>query len=824
LAQGFLKPQKKGGRILPSAMVEVDLDLDINITGLVSRPSQAPAGSEKHQVSGASGALSKRRRTSQVEEFSDGSAKRSEKRTHAAVKPTTKATKRRPKRTERAIERAKVREADAANASSTKEADTASAPKGRAERAAQRAGAKSAGASSRAEDDVSTDLRPMKKARKERQDASSGVACGRVFGDLPLHNTLQRQLEFLNFNRCTRIQELAIPAALGMSKTGGLRDVQLRAPTGSGKTLAFLLPVLHQIIELGCKRSDGTICVILSPTKELTLQTLKVAESLTRMSPSLVCGSVAGGEKPKSEKARLRKGASVLCATPGRLMYHLEHSNSFVTDKVRCLVLDEADRLLDMGFEKQVRQIHRKLTKGEAFGDFEPGGAPKQSANPVQTLLVSATLTPDVRRLADFCLRKDAFWADAHTQTSSPSGRVPGADAPETVFEVPATLTQWYCSVPLKERLPALISALLSRAGSSTDHDDQQGKKAIVFFSSCASVDFYNDLFVDASWPAAPSASRVISTREAKRQKTAARDSVRTKGKKGASSDEEEDEGDDAEAVLAQRAAKVFTKTPLFKLHGNLTKEERTGFMADFQRTKGGALLASDAAARGLDFPAIDWVIQYDPPQTIEEYLHRIGRTARIGRAGNSLIFLAPHELGFLDVLKAKGCKSIRELDIQRLHSDMLRHGAPAELATARDLPSLLAAGLRRRVEQQGELLLLARTAFLSAMRSYRAFPKELRPYFPYEQVHTGHFAASFALNETPGEAGRKGGGKGGKSGAKGSKGDRGAGKGDKGAGKGAKGSGKAGKGGKTSSQPSRMAEKPMNMPIRQLAADEFAC
>lgn len=168
-------------------------------------------------------------------------------------------------------------------------------------------------------------------------------------------------------------------------------------------------------------------------------------------------------------------------------------------------------------------------------------------------------------------------------------------------------------------------------------------------------------------------------------------------------------------------------------------------------------MLASDAAARGLDFPALDWILQYDPPQRIEEYLHRVGRTARIGRKGNSLLFLQPSELGFLDVLRAKGVTSLRKLNEQQLVGSLLDHGAPRELALARDLSTLMLASLKRHVEEHSALLRLARGAFLASLRSYRAFPRELRQAFDSQSLHLGHFAGSFALRETPAEISRKG-------------------------------------------------------------------
>lgn len=595
----------------------------------------------------------------------------------------------------------------------------------------------------------------------ERGSAATPAAAGKDFSKMRLHEGLTRQLEYLGFAKCTPIQALAIPAAV---KNDGKLDLLLRAPTGQGKTLAFLIPVLHHMLSRGCKRSDGLVVMVLSPTKELALQTLKVSSDLLRMSPHIVCGAIAGGEKPKSEKARLRKGINVLMATPGRLAYHLEHTAGMETQNLRSFVLDEADRLLDMGFEIQVRSIYRRLRDEQGIDGVV---APKPRKIPVQTLLVSATLGSGVRRLAEFCLRKGAFWADPDGEEAAE-----GTEAAE--FIVPKSLTQWYCEVPAKERMPTLIAALLSRA-STGRRTDTKGSKAICFFSSCASVDYHSDVFTDSRWPARGGGAKREREAPAKKVKTMGGGFVGFKGENEEDEDDgDEDEGDE-EAEDEERnededketgtvagrgnagtGEKIFTNTPLFKLHGNLTKEERAGHIADFTRAAGGALLASDAAARGLDFPSIDWIVQYDPPQRVEEYLHRVGRTARIGRAGNAVIFLQPSELGFLDLLRDKGVADIRKLDARQLINSLLNHGAPRELSYARDIPLLMMAVLKRQVEDQSALLRLARSAFLSSLKAYRAFPRELREVFDSNALHLGHFATSFALRETPAEISRR--------------------------------------------------------------------
>merc|ERR1719162_550545 len=202
--------------------------------------------------------------------------------------------------------------------------------------------------------------------------------------------------------------------------------------------------------------------------------------------------------------------------------------------------------------------------------------------------------------------------------------------------------------------------------------------------------------------------------------------------------DEEEEEEEEKEPGenADKGASKIFAGTPLFKLHGNLDKEERAGYIRDFSSAAGGVLLASDAASRGLDFPRIDWIIQYDPPQRIEEYLHRIGRTARIGRTGNALIFLQPSETGFLDALRSNGVTNLKEINLRNVQTALMRCGAPSEVSQARNFGQLLSAHLGSLVGSSNALLKMARSAFLSAVCSYRSFPKELRAVFPFRELH----------------------------------------------------------------------------------------
>lgn len=316
------------------------------------------------------------------------------------------------------------------------------------------------------------------------------------------------------------------------------------------------------------------------------------------------------------------------------------------------------------------------------------------------------------------------------------------------------------------------------------------------FFSSNASVDFHSDIFKDADWPSIHGFSKPATSSGKNKVRKLKDGFVGLKMDQEDQEEEEEDVDDEDDEDMdeeeeeegeakdfytdaGKRSAKIFASTPCFKLHGSLDKDERAGYIRDFSSASGGVLLASDAASRGLDFPRIDWIIQYDPPQRIEEYLHRIGRTARIGRTGNALIFLQPSETGFLDSLRSHGVSNLKEIKASTLPAALLRCGAPPSVSQARDFGQLLSAHLASFVGSSPALLKMARSAFLSAVCSYRSFPRELRAVFPFRELHMGHFASSFGLREAPEQVsrlqrrnfkGEKGKGKGGK--GKGGKGE----------------------------------------------------
>ncbi|RHY91466.1 hypothetical protein DYB31_011918, partial [Aphanomyces astaci] len=221
------------------------------------------------------------------------------------------------------------------------------------------------------------------------------------------------------FNQPTRVQVASVPAILA----GG--DVMLKSETGSGKTLSYCLPIVHSLMsrKVRVNRSEGCLAMILAPTREL-------------LAVYIVAGSVVGGEKKKAEKARLRKGVSILVATPGRLVDHLTNTHAFTYNRLQFLVLDEADRLLDLGFEKSIAQI-LECVVAKIDDDVTR-----------QSILVSATINAGVQRLAALSLTSPKFIdADASKYVTE---RI--ETGPETTYATPDQLVQHFMVVPAKQR------------------------------------------------------------------------------------------------------------------------------------------------------------------------------------------------------------------------------------------------------------------------------------------------------------------------------------------------------------------------------------
>ncbi|MCK6482384.1 MAG: DEAD/DEAH box helicase, partial [Planctomycetes bacterium] len=341
-----------------------------------------------------------------------------------------------------------------------------------------------------------------------------------------LCETLRRQ----GFETPTPIQERSIPFVLGGA------DIVASAETGSGKTAAFLLPVLARLLQ--GRRPAGSRALVLVPTRELALQVRGVAIDLSE-GTSIGCAAVYGGVGMEEQSRALRGGVDIVVATPGRL---LDHAGRGATrfGGLEVLVLDEADRMLDMGFLPDVRRILALLPAAR------------------QTLLFSATMPPEVDRLA-----REVMRSPERVRVGNPRKAAAPVGITHAVFPVPA------------HRKTALITVLLRR----------ERMDAVLVFT-------------------------------------------RTKHR-------------------ADRLAKALRPHGIEAgvLHGDRTQGQRERTMAAFREGKVKVLVATDLAARGIDVEGITHVVNFDFPRTSEDYLHRVGRTARALAKGDAFTLVAPEEM-----------------------------------------------------------------------------------------------------------------------------------------------------------------------------------
>ena len=261
------------------------------------------------------------------------------------------------------------------------------------------------------------------------------------FSDLGLNERTSQAIQEMGFDSMTEIQRRAIPPLMAG------KDVLGAAKTGSGKTLAFLIPAVEMLSGMRFKPRNGTGVLVVSPTRELALQIFGVARDLIEKH-SQTFGIVIGGANRRAEAEKLTKGVNLLIATPGRLLDHLQNTPGFVFKNLQSLVIDEADRILEVGFEDEMRSIVKLLPKER------------------QTMLFSATQTTKVEDLARISLRPGPLYinVDDRKEHSTVEG-----------------LEQGYVLCDSDVRFRLLFSFLKKH----------QKKKIIVFFSSCNSVKFY---------------------------------------------------------------------------------------------------------------------------------------------------------------------------------------------------------------------------------------------------------------------------------------------------------------------------------------------
>lgn len=330
------------------------------------------------------------------------------------------------------------------------------------------------------------------------------VFTGASMNTIGLHDHAVKNLaDILKITELTTVQQRTVPIVLSG------RDVLVRSQTGSGKTLAYALPIVQKLQEIRPKltRDGGIQALVIVPTRELAIQSYELFIKLLKPFTWIVSGYLTGGEKRKAEKARLRKGINILVGTPGRLCDHLLHTESFKLDQVKWLVLDEADRLFEMGYEKDVKKIvdvlNENATKAEEgtepknpFAKKEPV-VRKSSDSTLQSMLLSATLTSSVRQLAGLAL-KDPMFIDTSDvndadilKSNTFEEAIDEAVADEKIV-IPATVSQSYILVPPKLRLVTLSGLIAHETKKSAS------AKMLIFLGTEHLVDFHFDVMNEA--------------------------------------------------------------------------------------------------------------------------------------------------------------------------------------------------------------------------------------------------------------------------------------------------------------------------------------
>ena len=344
------------------------------------------------------------------------------------------------------------------------------------------------------------------------------------FSDLQIENKLKKSIELAEFKTPTPIQSQSIPVSL----TG--RDILGTAQTGTGKTLAFTIPMINKLI-----KDKNAMGLIVCPTRELATQVMATVLKLNVREIGIGNALLIGGESMQKQLRKLGKRARIIVGTPGRINDHLKRK-SLDLSKVNYLVLDETDRMLDMGFTPQIEEILNYVPKDH------------------QTLLFSATLPDNILRISQKYLNNPE-------RISVGSLSAPIEKIKQETFEVSQD-----------KKYHELINQLVERSGS-----------IFVFVKTKHGAD------------------KIV-----KRLKF---------------------DGHKADAI-----------------HGNLRQSKRDRVITGFRNGNSRILVATDVAARGLDIPLIQHVINYDLPQVPEDYVHRIGRTGRAGKEGSALTFLTPSD------------------------------------------------------------------------------------------------------------------------------------------------------------------------------------
>ena len=383
-------------------------------------------------------------------------------------------------------------------------------------------------------DNLQSEIKNEIKENPKNDDYFSNIK----FSEMNLNKILLERLTLQGYETATEIQAKSIPIALKGE------DIIGSAKTGSGKSLAFLIPTVEYI--LNHPKNEGIQSLVITPTRELALQLYDLAKSLMNDNGT-TCVLVIGGGNRKKEAEKLSSSeARIIVCTPGRLIDHMVNTKKFNYNNIKILIIDEADKILKIGFEEELTEIIKLIPKNR------------------QTLLFSATITPKVEDLITLSVKN---YENIRIKSSDP-----------TV----STLEQGYLIIDADKKFLFLFTFFKKNKNS----------KILVFFATCKEVEFYSSLL-------------------------------------------------------------NYVDVPVLSITGEYKQQKRSTTFMEFCSLDKGILLCTDVAQRGLDIPDVDWVIQYDPPHDPEEYLHRVGRTARgANKVGKALLMIMPNEINFIRMLQ----------------------------------------------------------------------------------------------------------------------------------------------------------------------------
>ncbi|CAL5404687.1 unnamed protein product [Camellia sinensis] len=476
-------------------------------------------------------------------------------------------------------------------------------------------------------------------ASKESQPPNPNRALTNTrFSDLqpPLSEPVLQALTDSGFEFCTPVQAATIPLICSF------KDVAVDAATGSGKTLAFVVPLVELLRRTSSPPKPHQVMgIIISPTRELSSQIYHVAQPFVSTLSNVSSMLLVGGAEVKGDIKKIEEeGANLLIGTPGRLHDIMERMDILDFRNLEILILDEADRLLDMGFQKQINSIISRLPKLRRTGLF------------------SATQTEAVEELSKAGLRNPVrVEVRAETKSLNESSLSKQLASSKT----PSGLHLEYLQCEADKKPSQLVDLLIKN----------KSKKIIIYFMTCACVDYWG---VVLPWL----------------------------------------------AVL-----KGFTLIPL---HGKMKQTAREKALASFTSLSSGILLCTDVAARGLDIPGVDCIIQYDPPQDPNVFVHRVGRTARMGREGSSIVFLLPKEEAYIEFLR-----------IRRV---------PLEERKCSDEAPDIVSDIRSAAKKDRDVMEKGLRAFVSYIRAYKEH--HCSYIFRWKELEVGKLGMGFGLLQLP--------------------------------------------------------------------------